>query len=131
MRSSELKRQARLKRKKRIRKKVLGTLQRPRLSVFRSANHIYAQIIDDISGHTIVAASSLEKGVKDNPIPAAPEGSEQLSGKTAVAAHIGRLVAERAVEKGVKKVVFDRNGFLYHGRVKAVSAGARKGGLDF
>ncbi|MCP4112955.1 MAG: 50S ribosomal protein L18 [Desulfobacteraceae bacterium] len=131
MRSSELKRQARFKRKKRIRKKVFGTSQRPRLSVFRSANHIYAQIIDDVSGYTIVAASSLEKNVKDHPMPAAPEGDEQLSGKIAKAAYIGKLVAERAVEKGVKKVVFDRNGFLYHGRVKAVSVGARKGGLDF
>lgn len=129
MGASDTKRQARLKRKKRIRKKVSGTEHRPRLSVFRSAKHIYAQIIDDISGHTIAAASSVEKAVKEHSIPV-PEGADH-TGKIAMAAYIGKLVAERAVEKGVKKVVFDRNGFLYHGRVRAVSSGAREGGLDF
>jgi large subunit ribosomal protein L18 len=113
---------ARLKRKKRIRKKVQGTSGKPRLSVFRSARHIYAQVIDDVSGNTLASASSLEKMVKER---------TDMGDKKAVAGQIGKLVAERAQEKGVKKVVFDRSGFLYHGRVKALSDGARKGGLVF
>ena len=113
---------ARFKRKKRIRKKIYGTTEKPRLSVFRSARHIYAQIIDDSSGNTVVSASSLEKAVRER---------SDLGDKSSVAKHIGELVAERAVEKGVKTVVFDRNGFLYHGRVKAVSDGARERGLKF
>jgi large subunit ribosomal protein L18 len=113
---------ARFKRKKRIRKKIFGTAEKPRLSVFRSARHIYAQIIDDSSGSTLVSASSLEKAVRER---------SDLGDKASVAKHIGELVAGRAVEKGVKAVVFDRNGFLYHGRVKAVSDGAREGGLKF
>ncbi|MDM8523426.1 50S ribosomal protein L18 [Desulfococcaceae bacterium HSG8] len=122
MGSQNLRKQARLKRKKRIRKKLLGTPERPRLSVFRSARHIYAQIIDDTDGRTIVAASSLESTVKEQP---------EFKSKVAVAGFIGKLIAERASEKGLKKIVFDRNGFLYHGRVKAVSDGAREAGLDF
>jgi len=122
MGSVDIRRQARIKRKKRIRKKMAGTPQRPRLSVFRSARHVYAQIVDDSRGETIVTASSIEKVVK---------GHEPFKSKVALANHIGKLIAERAVEKGIKKVVFDRNGFLYHGRVKAVSDGARKAGLDF
>jgi len=122
MGSIDIKRQARIKRKKRIRKKMAGTRLRPRLSVFRSAKHVYAQIIDDSCGETLVAASSIEKAVK---------GHEPFENKVALASHIGELVARRAVEKGIKKVVFDRNGFLYHGRVKAISDGARKAGLDF
>ncbi|MCF8068622.1 MAG: 50S ribosomal protein L18 [Desulfobacterales bacterium] len=122
MGSTDIKKQARLKRKKRIRKQLTGTTERPRLSVFRSAKHIYAQIIDDISGITLVAASSVEKQVKDQP---------DFENKTAQAIFIGKLVAERALDKGIKQVVFDRNGFLYHGRVKAVSSGAREAGLDF
>jgi large subunit ribosomal protein L18 len=117
-----LKYQARLKRKKRIRKKLTGTSERPRLCVFRSAKHIYAQVIDDLNGHTLAAASSLEKPIK---------GADKTGGKITVAKNIGKLVAERATGKGVKKVVFDRNGFLYHGRVKAVSDGARESGLEF
>ena len=113
---------ARFKRKKRIRKKIYGTTEKPRLSVFRSARHIYAQIIDDSSGNTLASASSLEKTVRER---------SDLGDKSSVAKHIGELVAGRAVEKGVKTVVFDRNGFLYHGRVKAVSEGAREGGLKF
>ncbi len=120
MGSVNTKKAARLKRKKRIRKKIFGTTDRPRLSVFRSARHIYAQVIDDLSGRTLVAASSAEKIFK--------EGSK-VGKKSAVANQIGKLIAERAIGKGVKKVVFDRNGFLYHGRVKAVSEGAREGGL--
>ena len=122
MGSVDIKRQARIKRKKRIRKKMAGSPERPRLSVFRSAKHVYAQLVDDSRGETIVAASSLEKVVQGR----APFGS-----KVALANHIGKLIAERAAEKGIKKVVFDRNGFLYHGRVKAISDGAREAGLDF
>ncbi|MFH1102739.1 MAG: 50S ribosomal protein L18 [Pseudomonadota bacterium] len=119
---SNQKRQARLKRKKSIRKKISGSPVRPRLCVFRSARHIYAQLIDDSSGHILAAASSLEKPVKEN---------TELNKKTKKAAYIGKLIAQRALEKGIKTIVFDRNGFLYHGRVKAVSEGAREVGLLF
>ena len=119
------KRQARLKRKIRIRKHVLGTAERPRLSVFRSAKHIYAQVIDDTKGITLAAASSVEAAVKENAELAGAKGKKETAGA------VGKLVAERVIEKGVKKIVFDRNGFLYHGRIKAVSEGARKAGLDF
>jgi large subunit ribosomal protein L18 len=122
MGSSALRKRARLKRKKRIRKKILGTQERPRLSVFRSSKHIYAQIIDDTLGHTLITASSVEKTVKEQP---------KFDDKVAEANYVGKLLGERAVAKGVKKVVFDRNGFLYHGRVKAVSDGAREAGLNF
>ncbi|RZB36429.1 MAG: large subunit ribosomal protein L18 [Desulfobacteraceae bacterium Eth-SRB2] len=118
----DLKKKARLKRKKRIRKHLVGTQQRPRLNVFRSSKHIYAQIIDDEHGHTLVAASSLEKVVKEQP---------EFENKVAAAGFIGKLIGERAIKKGLKKVVFDRGGFLYHGRIKAVSDGAREAGLDF
>lgn len=125
MGSTNTKRQARLKRKKRIRRKILGTLERPRLSVFRSARHIYAQVIDDIDGRTLVTASSLEKDIQDN------SDLKAEKGKIAVADQVGKLVAERSKEKGITRVVFDRNGFIYHGRVKAVSDGAREAGLEF
>jgi large subunit ribosomal protein L18 len=117
-----LKKRARLKRKKRIRKNLVGTQQRPRLSVFRSSKHIYAQVIDDGHGHTMAAASSLEKIVKEHP---------EFESKIAAANYVGKLLGERAIKKGIKKIVFDRNGFLYHGRVKAVSDGAREVGLEF
>ncbi len=113
---------ARLKRKKRIRKHLSGTDQKPRLSVFRSSKHIYVQLIDDVGGCTLAAASSMEKVVRDQP---------KLESKVATAEYIGKILGERAIEKGVKKVVFDRNGFQYHGRVKAVSKGARDAGLVF
>jgi len=116
------KKEARLKRKQRIRKKVDGTPERPRLSVFRSARHIYAQVVDDTTGRTLVAASSLDAAVR---------GLPKFDSKVALAMHIGQVVGERALAEGIKQVVFDRNGFLYHGRVKAVSDGARKAGLDF
>jgi len=122
MGSSALRKRARLKRKNRIRKKILGTQERPRVSVFRSSKHIYAQIIDDTRGHTLIAASSVEKTVKEQP---------KFDDKIAEANYVGKLLGARAVAKGVKKVVFDRNGFLYHGRVKAVSDGAREAGLNF
>ncbi|MCA2964916.1 MAG: 50S ribosomal protein L18 [Acidobacteriaceae bacterium] len=102
----------------RIRKRVEGTPQRPRLAVFRSIKHIYAQVIDDLAGVTLVAASSAEKGTLDG-------------GNLAGAQAIGKLVAERAKEKGIEKVVFDRGGFLYHGRVKALADAARAAGLEF
>ena len=122
MGSLNLKKRARLKRKKRIRKNLVGTQERPRLSVFRSSKHIYAQVIDDTDGRTLVAASSMEKEVKEHP---------KFENKVAVAGFVGKIIAQRAIEKGISKVVFDRNGFLYHGRVKALSNGARETGLDF
>ena len=103
----------------RIRRKLAGTAARPRLAVFRSEAHIYAQIIDDAEGKTLVAASSVDKDVKTK------------GGNVAAAKAIGKLVAERAKEKGVLKVVFDRGGFAYHGRIKAVADGAREAGLEF
>ena len=116
------KRQARLKRKMSIRKKMSGTPERPRLSIFRSSKHIYTQVIDDTSGQTLAAACSLEKATKDQ---------TGIENNVSMAQFVGKLIGERAVNKGIKKVVFDRNGFLYHGRVKAVSEGAREAGLDF
>lgn len=113
---------ARIRRKRRIRKKVMGTQDRPRLSVFRSARHIYAQIIDDTCGCTLVSASSQEKPLAETAV-----GKKKID----KAVMVGKLVAERAKAKGIGRVVFDRNGFLYHGRVKAVSAGAREAGLQF
>ena len=131
MGSLDLKKKARLKRKKRIRKTLSGTSERPRLSVFRSAKHIYAQVIDDICGHTIVAASTVEKYVKEHSALISDDIPDSIKGKIPAAIFVGKLIAERAAEKGIKTVVFDRNGFLYHGRVKAVSDGAREAGLSF
>ena len=111
-----------LKRKKRISKRIISTVERPRLSVYRSARHIYGQIVDDTTGRTIAAASSNEKSVNEQPT---------FESKVAKAVFTGKLLAQRAMDKGVKKVVFDRNGFLYHGRIKALSKGAREAGLDF
>ena len=115
-------RDRRVRRKKGIRKDIEGSEDRPRLSVFRSNNHIYGQLIDDDKQHTLAAAGTVE-----------PELKAELEGKTPVeqAAVIGRKVAERAKEKGIEKVVFDRNGYKYHGRVAAVAEGAREGGLVF
>jgi large subunit ribosomal protein L18 len=106
-----------------VRAKISGTAQRPRLNVFRSSAHIYAQVIDDIQSHTIVAASDLEEVVKER----AGEGAT----KSARAKAVGEVIAERAKSAGVDAVLFDRGGFLYHGRVKAVADGAREGGLKF
>ena len=114
---------SREKRKRRVRRKVVGTSERPRLSVFRSAKNIYAQIIDDTSFNTLVQVSTISKDVRD-----------QLKGKSGNkegASMIGKLIAQRAQEKGITKVVFDRNGFLYHGRVKSLAEAAREGGLEF
>ena len=104
---------------KRIRRKLSGTATRPRLAVFRSVAHIYAQVIDDVAGATVVSASSVDKAGKTN------------GGNVAAAKAIGKLVAERAKEKGIKSVVFDRGGYQYHGRVKALADAAREAGLEF
>src|SRR5260370_1193809 len=104
----------------RIRHKVRGSEERPRLAVYRSLKHIYAQVIDDRKGHTVAAASTSEKN-------SAIKGGGNLAG----AKEIGRLVAQRAKEKGIKKVVFDRGGYLYHGRIKALAEAAREAGLEF
>src|SRR5579863_2963125 len=106
----------------RIRKKLQGTTERPRLAVFRSTAHIYAQVIDDTKGVTLVAASSTE---------AASGGKKSTGGNVAAAKEIGKRVAERAKENGINKVVFDRGGYLYHGRVKALADAAREAGLEF
>jgi large subunit ribosomal protein L18 len=105
----------------RIRKKMQGTAERPRLNVYRSLNHIYVQVIDDLHGQTLVAASSAE-GEKEK----RPSGGNVSAAKT-----VGKAIAERATAKGVKKVVFDRGGYIYHGRVKALADAAREGGLEF
>jgi large subunit ribosomal protein L18 len=120
-------RMAREHRRKRVRGKIHGSAERLRLCVFRSSAHIYAQIIDDDQGHTLVAASSLEKPLRA--IAASGDGAKNA--KTSQAAEVGKLLAQRAKDKGLSKVVFDRAGFLYHGRVKALADGAREGGLDF
>ena len=112
-------RSQRIKRHKRVRAKISGTPERPRLNVFRSETNIYAQIIDDVNGKTLVSASSLEKDFSC-------EGT-----KTDAAKQVGQMVAERAKAKGIETVVFDRGGYVYHGRVKALAEGAREGGLQF
>ena len=109
----------RLKRHKRVRAKISGTPEMPRLNVFRSEANIYAQVIDDVNGVTLASASSLDKAI------------EGYGGNIAAATAVGKLVAERALAKGIETVVFDRGGYLYHGRVKALAEGAREGGLNF
>jgi large subunit ribosomal protein L18 len=109
-------------RQARVRKKVTGTLERPRLCIFRSSKHIYAQIIEDDSGQTLVAASTAAKDASD---------TIKNSGNREAAKEIGKKIAEKALAKDIKKVVFDRNGFLYHGRVKALADAAREAGLTF
>ena len=111
--------------KYRIRKRVRGSQERPRLSVFRSVAHMYVQVVDDMTGQTLASASTLEPTVKGS-LPAAAKGGNVEGAKA-----IGKAIAERLLEKGVKRVVFDRNGFLYHGRVKAVAEAAREAGLEF
>ena len=113
---------ARLRKHVRVRKKISGTTERPRLNVFRSLNHIYAQIIDDTSGVTLVSASTIDSALKDK---------VQSGGNIEAAAQVGKLIAEKAVDKGIKSVVFDRGGYLYHGRIKALAEAAREAGLEF
>ncbi len=122
MSSLAQKEMARLKRQVRVRKKIKGTTERPRLNVFRSARHIYAQLIDDTTGVTIVAASTVMEEVS---------AGLKYSGNIEAARKVGAEIAKRALAKDITKVVFDRNGFLYHGRVKAVAEAAREGGLSF
>lgn len=110
------------RRKRRVRKRVFGTSERPRLNVFRSCAHIYAQIIDDVRGHTLAAASSLDKTLVN---------TFKSSGGTAAAKAVGKLLAERAKSANVRAVVFDRGGRLYHGRIKALAEASREGGLQF
>ena len=120
--SKESSNERRLERHKRIRNNLSGTSEKPRFDVFRSSKHIYVQVIDDTHGVTLVSASSTEKEIK-----------EAISGKTKTEAAkiIGQIAAERAKAKGIEMVVFDRGGYIYHGRVKAVADGAREAGLDF
>ena len=115
--------EARLRRKKRVRKKIRGTPDRPRLSVFRSARHIYAQIIDDTCSRTLADASSMSKDIK--PVAGTKGGNKQG------AAMVGEFIAKRALGRGIKKVVFDKNGFLYHGRIRTLAEVARENGLEF
>ena len=116
---AQVKREARIRRHRRVRKNVRGTADRPRLAVFRSNRHISAQVIDDISGRTIAAASTVETGMT------------LAGGNVTAATEVGKLVAQRAKAAGIDKVVFDRGGFLYHGRVAAVADAAREAGLEF
>ena len=116
------KQKKRIQRKKRIRKRVFGTSERPRMSVYRSLNHCYVQLINDSASTTILGMSTLSKEMK---------GVPGKTGKTDAAKKLGELLAEKAIEKNIKTVVFDRNGFLYHGRLKALAEGAREKGLQF
>jgi large subunit ribosomal protein L18 len=117
-----VKNKVRLRKHIRVRKKISGTKDRPRLNVFRSLNHIYAQVIDDKAGNTIVSASTLDGTLK---------GKVKNGGNKEAAKRVGQLIAQRALEAGIREVVFDRGGYLYHGRVKELADGAREEGLKF
>ena len=120
--SKKSKAEIRVKKHSRMRNRISGTAERPRLCVFRSNNHMYAQIIDDVAGNTLVAASTLEKEV----------GAKlEKTNNVEAAAYVGTVVANRAIEKGIKEVIFDRGGFLYHGKVAALAEAAREAGLEF
>ncbi len=119
---SEKSRKARKRRHRRVRARISGTAERPRLNVFRSLSHIYAQVIDDEAGHTLVSASTVDRELR---------GDIDGKDKTEAAQLVGELIAKRAQERGIKTVVFDRGGFRYHGRVKALADAARKAGLEF
>ncbi|MBI5893569.1 MAG: 50S ribosomal protein L18 [Deltaproteobacteria bacterium] len=121
MLNADKKRSTYLKRKFRVRKKVVGIAERPRLNVYRSNKHIYAQVVDDAKGRTIASASSLSKEIR----------TLSVKGKINTAKKVGELAAKNAIAKGIDKVVFDRGGFLYHGRIKAAADGAREAGLKF
>ena len=112
----------RVKKHMRVRNRLSGTAERPRLAVFRSNNHMYAQIIDDTVGNTLVAASTAEKAVK---------AELEKTNDVAAAAYVGKVIAERALEKGIKAVIFDRGGFVYHGQIQALADAAREAGLEF
>ena len=120
--SKESRQKVRIKKHKRIRNRFSGTTERPRLAVFRSNNHMYAQIIDDTVGNTLVAASTLEKDVK---------AELEKTNNVDAAAYLGTVIAKKAIEKGIDTVVFDRGGFIYHGKIKALADAAREAGLNF
>jgi large subunit ribosomal protein L18 len=122
MKQIVLKAVRRRRRKLRVRKRVFGTVERPRLTVFRSHKNIYAQIVDDLAGRTLTAASTMEEPLRS---------TGAYGGNKAAAAAVGARLAQKAVEAGIKRIVFDRNGYAYHGRVKEVADAARKGGLEF
>jgi len=132
-----LKREKRYQRHKRVRARISGTSKVPRLCVFKSGKYIYAQLIDDEKGHTLIEASDLKIKPKTKKKPSSiktSEGKEEkkaLSGKKALAYEVGKSIAEKAIKKKIKKIVFDRGGYKYHGRVKALAEGAREGGLQF
>ena len=120
--SKESRTEVRVKKHRRLRNRFAGTVQRPRLAVFRSNNHMYAQIIDDTVGNTLVSASTLQKEVK---------AEVEKTNNVDAAAYLGKVIAERALEKGIKEVVFDRGGFIYQGKIKALADAAREAGLEF
>jgi len=120
--ATDAKATARSRRRKRVRRRVRGTEERPRLSVFRSGRHMYAQVVSDASGRTLLAVSTLSPELK---------GHLKKTADVGAAKQVGLLTARRCLEKGIKRIVFDRNGFLFHGRVRAVADGAREGGLQF
>ena len=120
--SKESRSKVRVKKHKRLRNRFSGTAERPRLAVFRSNNHMYAQIIDDTVGNTLVSASTLQKDVKAN---------LEKTNNVDAAAYLGKVIAEKAIEKGIKDVVFDRGGFIYHGKIQALADAAREAGLNF
>ncbi len=120
--SKDSKTKKRVNKHNRLRNRFSGTAERPRLAVFRSNNHMYAQIIDDTVGNTLVAASTLEKGVK---------AEIEKTNDVAAATFLGTVIAKKALEKGITKVVFDRGGFIYHGKIKALADAAREAGLEF
>lgn len=119
---NKTKKENRLKKRRSIRRKISGIAEKPRLAVFRSANHIYAQLIDDMSGNTLASASTLDKDIREK---------IKYGGNKVAAAEIGKLIAEKAKEKKIQEVVFDRGGFIYQGRVKELAEAARKSGLKF
>ena len=118
----ESRQEIRVKKHMRIRNRFSGTAQRPRLAVFRSNNHMYAQIIDDVAGNTLVSASTLEKELK---------AELEKTNNVDAAAYLGTVIAKRAIEKGIKEVVFDRGGFIYQGKIAALAEAAREAGLEF
>ena len=120
--SKQSRSEVRVKKHARLRNRYSGTAQRPRLAVFRSKNHMYAQIIDDTVGNTLVAASTAEKAIK---------AELEKTNNVDAAAYVGTVIAKRAIEKGIKEVVFDRGGFIYHGKVQALADAAREAGLEF
>ncbi|MBR6329815.1 MAG: 50S ribosomal protein L18 [Lachnospiraceae bacterium] len=120
--SKKVRTEVREKKHKKVRNRISGTAEKPRLCVFRSNNHMYAQVVDDVAGNTLVAASTVEKDVK---------AELEKTNNVEAAAYLGTVIGKRAVEKGIKTVVFDRGGFIYHGKVKALAEAAREAGLDF